>query len=130
MVRTRRGCADIGAHARAHQLRACPAGSPSALPRGALLGPHGLPATLVPAAHPRPPDGRRRPFHAPRAAPASLLAADDRAHCRLDRVGDPAHVVMMPRAAPKPDRCRALELLASCNGATEAIMLAHGFTVP
>jgi len=36
---------------------------------------------------------------------------------------------MMPRAAPKPDRCRALELLASCNGATEAIMLAHGFTV-
>jgi hypothetical protein len=37
---------------------------------------------------------------------------------------------MMPRAAPKPDRCRALELLASCNGATEAIMLAHGFTVP
>ena len=34
------------------------------------------------------------------------------------------------RHGPKPDRRRALELLASsCNGATEAIMLAHGFTV-
>jgi hypothetical protein len=31
---------------------------------------------------------------------------------------------------PKPDRRRALELLASCrDGYTEAIMLAHGFTV-
>ena len=31
----------------------------------------------------------------------------------------------------KPDRRRALELLAaSRDGATEAIMLAHGFTVP
>jgi hypothetical protein len=31
---------------------------------------------------------------------------------------------------PKPDRRRALELLASCrDGCTEAIMLAHGFTV-
>jgi hypothetical protein len=31
---------------------------------------------------------------------------------------------------PKPDRRRALELLASCHdGCTEAIMLAHGFTV-
>ena len=30
---------------------------------------------------------------------------------------------------PKPDRRRALELLASCrDGCTEAIMLAHGFT--
>ena len=30
----------------------------------------------------------------------------------------------------KPDRRRALELLASCrDGCTEAIMLAHGFTV-
>jgi len=38
---------------------------------------------------------------------------------------------MMPRAAPKPDRCRALELLAAAfhDGATEALMLAHGFTV-
>jgi hypothetical protein len=31
---------------------------------------------------------------------------------------------------PKPDRHRALELLASCrDGCTEAIMLAHGFTI-
>jgi len=31
---------------------------------------------------------------------------------------------------PKPDRRRALELIAaSHDGATEAIMLAHGFTV-
>jgi hypothetical protein len=30
----------------------------------------------------------------------------------------------------KPDRRRALELLASCrDGCTEAIMIAHGFTV-
>jgi hypothetical protein len=35
------------------------------------------------------------------------------------------------RRTPKPDRRRALELLASCrDGCTEAIMLAHGFTVP
>jgi hypothetical protein len=34
------------------------------------------------------------------------------------------------RRAPKPDRRRALELLAtSPNGCTEAVMLAHGFTV-
>jgi hypothetical protein len=34
------------------------------------------------------------------------------------------------RRDPKPDRRRALELLASSrNGCTEAIMLAHGFTV-
>ena len=32
--------------------------------------------------------------------------------------------------SPKPDRRRALELLASCrDGCTEALMLAHGFTV-
>jgi hypothetical protein len=41
----------------------------------------------------------------------------------------------VPKAAhrcrhPKPDRRRALELLASCrDGCTEAIMLAHSFTV-
>jgi hypothetical protein len=36
-----------------------------------------------------------------------------------------------PRRNPKPNRRRALELLASCNdGCTEAIMLAHGFTIP
>jgi hypothetical protein len=35
------------------------------------------------------------------------------------------------RRLPKPDRRRALELLASCrHGCTEAIMLAHGFTIP
>jgi hypothetical protein len=34
------------------------------------------------------------------------------------------------RRAPKPDR-RTLELLASCrDGCTEAIMIAHGFTIP
>jgi hypothetical protein len=34
------------------------------------------------------------------------------------------------KGTPKPDRRRALELLAtSPDGATEAIMLAHGFTV-
>jgi hypothetical protein len=34
------------------------------------------------------------------------------------------------RRRPKPDRRRALELLASCpNGCTEAILLAHGFTI-
>jgi hypothetical protein len=34
------------------------------------------------------------------------------------------------RRLPKPDRRRALELLASCrDGCTEAIMLAHGFTI-
>lgn len=31
---------------------------------------------------------------------------------------------------PKPDRRRALELLASCpDGCTEAILLAHGFSI-
>jgi hypothetical protein len=35
-----------------------------------------------------------------------------------------------PRRRPKPDRRRALELLASCrDGCAEAIRLAHGFTV-
>jgi hypothetical protein len=35
------------------------------------------------------------------------------------------------RRGPKPDRRRALELLASCrDGYTEAIMIAHGFTMP
>ena len=34
------------------------------------------------------------------------------------------------KRVPKPDRRRALELLASCpEGCTEAIMLAHGFTI-
>ena len=35
------------------------------------------------------------------------------------------------RHGPKPDRRRALELLAaSPDGCTEAIMLSHGFTIP
>jgi hypothetical protein len=34
------------------------------------------------------------------------------------------------RRRPKPDRRRALELLASCrDGCTEALMLAHGFSI-
>jgi len=34
------------------------------------------------------------------------------------------------RRRPKPDRRRARELLASCrDGCTEAIMVAHGFSV-
>ena len=39
-------------------------------------------------------------------------------------------VVKRPRTASKPDRRRALELLASCrDGCTEGMMRAHGFTV-
>jgi hypothetical protein len=35
------------------------------------------------------------------------------------------------RRRPKSDRRRALKLLASCrDGCTEAIMIAHGFTIP
>jgi hypothetical protein len=35
------------------------------------------------------------------------------------------------RRLPKPDRQRALALLASCrDGCSEAVMAAHGFTVP
>jgi hypothetical protein len=35
------------------------------------------------------------------------------------------------RRGTRPDRRRALELLASCcDGSTEALMLAHGVTVP
>jgi len=41
----------------------------------------------------------------------------------------PAAASRLALAAPQPGRRRALELLASRNGATEAIMLAHGFTV-
>jgi hypothetical protein len=38
---------------------------------------------------------------------------------------------MRSRRLPKPDRRHALELLADCpqEGCTEAVMLAHGFTV-
>jgi hypothetical protein len=43
----------------------------------------------------------------------------------------PNHQMPRPlRRHPKPDRRRALELLASCrDGCTEAMMLAHGFTI-
>ena len=42
----------------------------------------------------------------------------------------PANHRLTRRRHPKPDRRRALELLATCHdGCTEAIMLAHGFTV-
>ena len=41
----------------------------------------------------------------------------------------PAAAPRLALAAPQPGRRRALELLASRNGATEAIMLTHGFTV-
>jgi hypothetical protein len=42
----------------------------------------------------------------------------------------PASPIMPRRRSPKPDRRRTLELLAgSPDGCTEALMLAHGFTV-
>ena len=38
-------------------------------------------------------------------------------------------MIRRSRRSPKPDRRRALELLAACpDGCTEAIMVAHGFT--
>jgi hypothetical protein len=49
-----------------------------------------------------------------------------------DQISSPPASMPSPRRrhAPKPDRRRALELLAaSPDGCTEAIMLAHGFTV-
>jgi len=43
----------------------------------------------------------------------------------------PAAAPRLALAAPQPDRRRAPELLAaSRDGANEAIMMAHGFTVP
>jgi hypothetical protein len=46
------------------------------------------------------------------------------------RSQEPTHQMPRPRRRPKPDRRRALELLASCrDGCTEAIMLAHGFKI-
>jgi hypothetical protein len=37
-----------------------------------------------------------------------------------------------PKRLPKPDQRRALELLADCpqEGCAEAVMIAHGFTIP
>jgi hypothetical protein len=77
----------------------------------------------------RPMDGGGR-FTPRGLLPRLFLAADDRTHRRLDRVGGRAPAVIMPRAAAKPDRRRALKLLAaSPDGYTEALMLAHGFPV-
>jgi hypothetical protein len=48
----------------------------------------------------------------------------------FDIVSNQRSRVRSVRRGPKPDRRRALELLASCrDGCTEAILLAHGFTV-
>jgi hypothetical protein len=42
----------------------------------------------------------------------------------------PAAAPRLALAAPQPGRRRALELLASCrDGCTEALMLAHGFSI-
>lgn len=62
-----------------------------------------------------------------RAPPArAILAALYQVHQRRPTMPPPRR----PRRGPKPDRRRALELLAaSPDGCTEAIMLAHGFTV-
>ena len=57
-----------------------------------------------------------------------LVRADDAKVYHRRRYSMPQ--LRCPRRGPKPDRRRALELLAaSRDGATEAIMLAHGFTV-
>ena len=57
-----------------------------------------------------------------------LVRADDAKVHHRRRYSMPQ--LRRPRRLPRPDRRRALELLASSrNGATEAIMLAHGFTV-
>jgi hypothetical protein len=110
-----------------------------------LSVPHGLPAPGLDA-HAR---GRRvTPSH--RAAPARRRGTRDSAYCLKARTcrlsansSSPAgrairtacypkkpptdHPPMpLPRRRPKPDRRRALELLASCrDGCKEAIMLAH-----
>jgi hypothetical protein len=57
-----------------------------------------------------------------------LVRADDAKVHHRRRYSMPQ--LRRPRRRPKPDRRRALELLAaSRDGATEAIMRAHGFTV-
>jgi hypothetical protein len=58
-----------------------------------------------------------------------LVRADDAKVHHRRRYSMPQ--LRRPRRHPRPDRRRALELLASCrDGCMEAIMLAHGFTVP
>ena len=48
----------------------------------------------------------------------------------FDIVSNQRSRVRPVRRGPKPDRRRALELLASCrDGCTEAVLLVHGFTV-
>jgi hypothetical protein len=57
-----------------------------------------------------------------------LVRADDAKVHHRRRYSMPQ--LRRPRRLPRPDRRRALELLASCrDGCTEAIMLAHGVTV-
>jgi hypothetical protein len=59
-------------------------------------------------------------------SPDAWYPADQVHHCRHYSMPP----LRRPRRGPKPDRRRAPELLAaSRDGATEAIMLAHGFTV-
>jgi hypothetical protein len=67
------------------------------------------------------------------ACPCGLERSPD-AWYPADQVHHRRHYSMpplrRPRRGPKPDRRRALELLAgSGDGYTEALMLAHGFTV-
>jgi hypothetical protein len=51
-------------------------------------------------------------------------------HISWDMSRVPFHRARRRSSNPKPDRRRALELLAaSRDGCTEAVMIAHGFTV-
>jgi hypothetical protein len=72
---------------------------------------------------------RRRPRN--RRRPRLDRPADEKLSLSLPAGFDDAQRdedVLVPRQLP--DRRRALELLASCRGGcTEAIMLAHGFTI-
>jgi len=73
----------------------------------------------------------RRPralcWHSPLAKSASVGVGSPPVHHHRRYSMRP---LRRPRRGPKPDRRRALELLASSpDGATEAIMIAHGITV-
>jgi hypothetical protein len=58
-----------------------------------------------------------------------LVRADDAKVHHRRRYSMPQ--LRRPRRRPKPDHRHALELLASSrDGATEAILRAHGFTIP
>jgi hypothetical protein len=66
------------------------------------------------------PGGSPRPFAARAPACRAILKSSRPVTRHMPR----------PRRRPKPDRHRALELLASCrDGCTEALMLAHGFSI-